>query len=117
MNQRKKNFLDYIPSHNRLFSYEENGRGNVEILRKNRGFFNRLAQLLLKKPRVSRIELDDFGSFIWRHIDGQRDVYQLGKLVREEFGQKAEPLYERLTEFLHILRSNDFIVYENLKKK
>lgn len=115
--KQKANYLDYIPKHNSLFPYEKNKKGFIEITRKNRGLFNRLAQLLFRKPKTSQIELDEFGSFIWEQINGERDVYEIGKLIKEQFGEKAEPLYERLTEFLHILRSNDFIVYVNLQKK
>ncbi len=115
--KQKPNFLDYVPKHNTLFPYEENKSGMIEIIRKNRGLFNRIAQLFFGKPKTSRIELDGFGSFIWKQIDGKRDVYEIGKLVKDKFGQEAEPLYERLTEFLHILRSNGFILYVNLQKK
>lgn len=115
--KQKENYLDYIPKHNMLFPYRENENGNIEITRKNRGLFNRIAQIFFRRPKTSRIELDTFGSFIWKQIDGEKDVYQIGKLVKDKFGQEAEPLYERLTEFLHILRSNDFILYVNRLKK
>lgn len=115
--KRKENYLDYIPKQNRLFPYRENEKGNVEIERKNKGLFNRIAQLFFRRPKVSYIELDAFGSFIWKQIDGEKDVYEIGKLVKAKFGQDAEPLYERLTKFLHILRSNEFILYVNLQKK
>ena len=115
--KQKANYLDYIPKQNGLFPYRENEKGNVEIARKNRGLFNRIAQLFFRRPKVSYIELDVFGSFIWKQIDGKKDVYEIGKLVKAKFGQEAEPLYERLTEFLHILRSNEFILYVNLQKK
>ena len=115
--KQKANYLDYIPKQNVLFPYRENEKGNVEIVRKNRGLFNRIAQLFFRRPKVSYIELDVFGSFIWKQIDGKKDVYEIGKLVKAKFGQEAEPLYERLTEFLHILRSNEFILYVNLQKK
>lgn len=115
--KQKANFLDYIPKHNGLFPYEENRDGNIEITRKNKGLFNRIAQFFFRRPKASRIELDRFGSFVWRQIDGERDVYQIGKLVKDRFGQEAEPVYERLAEFLHILRSNEFILYVNLQKK
>ncbi len=117
MKKKKDNFLDYIPKHNSLIPFEENKDGNVEILRKNRGLFNRIAQIFFRKPKISRIELDTFGSFIWKQIDGKKDVYQIGRLVKDKFGEEAEPLYERLAKFLHILRSNDFILYVNLQKK
>jgi len=120
MDRKKKkteNYLDYIPKQNTLFPFQENEKGNIEIARKNRGLFNRIAQLLFRKPKVSYIELDAFGSFVWRQIDGKRNVYEIGKLVKAKFGQEAEPLYERLTKFLRILRNNEFILYVNCMKR
>lgn len=116
-NRQKENFLDYIPKHNTLFPYEETKNGNIEIIRKNKGLFNRIAQIFFRRPKKSRIELDRFGSYVWRQIDGEKSVHEIGKQVKEAFGQEAEPVYERLTEFLHILRNNEFILYVNLLKK
>ena len=115
--KKKENYLDYIPKHNSLFPYGERADGRIEIMRKNKGLFNRIAQIFFRKPKVSRIELYDFGSFVWKQIDGKRNVYEIGKLVKDKFGQEAEPLYERLTKFLFVLRNNDFILYVNLQKK
>lgn len=115
--KEKENYLDYIPKRNSLFPYKENKKKLIEIERKNKGLFNRIAQIFFRRPKVSYIELDAFGSFIWMQIDGKQSVYEIGKAVKEKFGQDAEPLYERLAQFLHILRSNDFIVYTNLQNK
>lgn len=114
--KKKNNFLDYVPMYHSGFSYKENEIGNIEIIRENKGLLRRMTQMLMNKPRVSRIELDALGSFVWRQIDGTKDIYQIGRLVSERFGEKAEPLYERLTDFFCILRKNDFIIYINQGK-
>ena len=36
---------------------------------------------------------------------------ELAQLVHEEFGEKAEPLYDRLVKYLQILHNNGFIYY------
>ena len=33
-------------------------------------------------------------------MDGNRNIIAIGALVREEFGDQAEPLYERLAKFV-----------------
>lgn len=114
--KNRENFLDYIPKRNALYDWELNKKKRVEVLVKNRGLFNRLAQLIFRKPKVSRIELDDMGSFIWQQLDGTKTIYEIGALVKGHFGEKAEPLYERLCEYIKILRNNRFIVYENKKR-
>lgn len=114
---RKDNFLDYIPKHNSLFEWKENEKKHVEVIVHNKGLFNRIAQIFFRRPKVSRIELDDMGTFIWKQIDGQRSVFEIGKIVKDEFGDKAEPLYVRLSAYIRSLHENRFIVYENLIKK
>ena len=113
MAKQKDNYLDYVPKHNSLFECRENKKGHVEVKVHNKGIFNRIAQLIARKPRYSYIELDDFGTFVWHSIDGVRSIYDIGQLVKEHFGDKAEPLYERLCYFIKMLHKNQFIVYMN----
>lgn len=117
MRKAGENYLDYIPKRNSLYQWSINDKGNVEIEVHNRGLFNRIAQLIWKKPKVSHIEMEEFGSFIWQEMDGEISIYELGKRVKERFGKKAEPLYERLSVYMKNLRENDFIVYVNKMKK
>jgi hypothetical protein len=49
------------------------------------------------------------GSFVWPLLDGEKDIVALGLLVKEHFGDKAEPLYERLAKYFQILDSYSFI--------
>ena len=114
--KKQENFLDYVPKRNQLYAWDLNQKKHVEVAVVNRGLFNRMAQILLGKPKVSRIELDDLGSFIWQEMDGVRTVYEIGSAVKGRFGKKAEPLYERLCEYIRILHNNRFIVYENKNK-
>lgn len=89
------------------WSSDENGAVTLEI--DNKGFFNRAAQKLFKKPKISYVHLDDMGSFVWPLIDGEHDIIKIGELVKEHFGEKAEPLYERLAKYFKILESYGFI--------
>lgn len=114
---KKDNYLDFVPRHSKVMPWEEDENGDVQIRRENLGFFNKIAQVVAKKPRFSYIELDDFGSFVWKQIDGKRTIYEIGQLVHDEFGDKAEPLYNRLVGFIRTLHENRFVVYENKIKK
>ena len=118
MAKKKDNYLDYIPRPNTLFECNKNKDGKIEIKMHNKGVFNKIAQVLFKKPKYSYIEQDEFGSFVWEQMDGKKTIYEIGTLVKERFGDKAEPLYERLSQYIKILHNNHFIVYENkLRKK
>ena len=105
----KENYLEKIPCKNSSIKWSQDESGLVTLEVQNRGFANLLAQKLLKKPKVSFIHLEKFGSFIWTAIDGGRDIIAIGKLVKEQFGEKAEPLYERLSTYMKTLKSNGFI--------
>ncbi len=103
-----KNYLDYIPSHTDL-KYETDTDGTVTLFVENKGLFNKIAQLLLKKPKTSQIHLEYMGSFIWPLIDGKRTIYDIALLVKEQYGDKAEPLYNRLVQYMRNLEDYGFI--------
>jgi len=65
-------------------------------------------QRLLPRPEF-RVRLDPTGSFIWESLDGRRTVADVCALVRERFGQEAEPVEERTLAFIHQMASGSFI--------
>lgn len=107
-----ENFLDKIPSHKERLSFSTDDDGNVTLEMENTGIVNRIAQKLLRKPKISYIHLEEFGSFIWPLIDGKKSIYEIGELVDEHFGEKAQPLYERLATYFQTLETYGFV---NLK--
>lgn len=111
MAKKGNNYLHYIPAISGKNTWDTAENGLVTIHMVHRGFYAWVAQRFFHRPRVSHIALDAMGSFIFRHIDGQRTVGQLAELVREEFGQDAEPLYDRLVQYMRILQNNGFIYY------
>lgn len=106
--KNKENFLEKKPQRNPDINWKEKD-GQITLEIENKGLFNRLAQKLLKKPKISYIHLDEMGSFIWPLIDGEADIIALGERVKEHFGDKAEPLYERLSKYIKILESYGFV--------
>ena len=107
--QKDINYLDFIPVRKEEFRWDQDDAGAVTIYVENKGPFNRLAQKILHKPKTSQIHLEETGSFIWPLIDGKRSVYDIGLLVKEEFGDAAEPLYPRLSKYMQMLINCGFI--------
>lgn len=107
-----ENYLEKIPLRNESFGYSVDENGIVTLERENKGIFNRIFQVLLKKPKVSYIHLDEMGSFLWVRFSGDKDIVALGKEVEEHFGEKANPLYERLAQYIQILKSYGFITFK-----
>ena len=103
-----ENYLERVPVRADIkWSKDDEGKVTLEI--ENKGFFNLVAQKLFKKPKISYVHLDETGSFVWPVIDGKLSIIEIGKLVEEEFGEKANPLYERLATYFRILDSYGFI--------
>lgn len=111
MRKKSQNYLEFIPKKNPEFQWKIKEDGCVEIAMPNRGFFNRLAQLIWKRPKISYISLDEFGSFVWLQVDGERSVLDISVLVKEQFGEKAEPLLERLSVFVKTLENHKFVIF------
>lgn len=91
-------------------TWELNEGGCVVTYRVNRGFGAKFVRKLIQAPQISRIKLEEIGI---QHMDGQRTVRKLADLVGEAFGEKAEPRYERLAEYMRSLPNNEFIYYKD----
>ena len=109
--KKDHNYLEKVPVRNPEFSWKEDGQGIVTVDMVHKGIFDKLAQKLWVTPKVSHMKLDRFGSFVWKQMDGNRNIIDIGVLVREEFADQAEPLYERLAEFVKMLRDNRFVTF------
>ncbi len=110
-NKQKENYLEKIPARPDFkWTLDEEGIVTFEI--ENTGFFNTIAQKFFKRPRISYIHLDEYGSFIWQIIDGEKNIIELGEEVKNHFGDKADPLYERLAKFFQILDSYGYIIWK-----
>ena len=110
--KKTENFLERIPVINPNLRWTVNDKKIVTLEIDNKGIYNRIAQKLFKKPPVTYIHLDKTGSFVWPLIDGEKDIIALGVLVKDHFGDEAEPLYERLAKFFQILESYKFISFK-----
>lgn len=115
MKKQKENYLEKTPAVCEKISWTADENGIVTISIENKGLFNFLAQKLFKKPRISYVHLDEFGSFVWQKIDGIKDITSIGVDVKAHFADKAEPLYERLSKYFQILHSYGFVVWKDSK--
>ena len=107
-----ENYLEKKPKRAPGLIWNEDEEGIVTLEVENKGIMNRIAQKLLKKPKTTYIHLDKFGSFVWKTIDGEKTIFEIGPEFKEKFGPDAEPLYERLAKYFQILKSYNFITFE-----
>ena len=111
--KKKENFLDYTPKRNARFYFFKDEKEHLIVRIYLKGLMNKCVQILLKRPTYTDLEFDEFGTFVIEQMDGKKTIYEIAKAVSEQFGTRAEPLYERLITFLKILHKNCFIVYTN----
>ena len=107
------NYLDLVPQVKEGLNWNKDKDGIVTLEIENKGLFNKITQMLLKKPKISYVHLDSLGSFVWLKIDGKNDIAEISAMVKEQFGDKAEPLYERVAKYFQILVSYGFVSVEN----
>lgn len=111
-NIKEENYLEKKPVCKNGLNWSKDENGNVTLEMENKGVANRIMQKLIKKPKTSYIHLDEMGSFVWPLMDGEKDILEIGKFVEEHFGEKANPLYERLSQYFKTLEKYNFIEYK-----
>ncbi len=107
-----EDFVKQIPAHKAGLGWSQDEHGKVTLEMENKGVANRIAQFLLRKPKISYIHLDEMGSVVWPLIDGEKDIEAIGAGVKAMFGEKAEPLYERLSQYMATLNRYGFLEWK-----
>lgn len=65
-------------------------------------------QRRLKKP-CFQLHLDKIGSTVWLACDGESTVADIGKRLKDRFGDEIEPLWDRLALFIRQMRAGKLI--------
>jgi hypothetical protein len=88
----------------------QDGDTGVELLvpRFGEGIIGRTIDRLFH-PTPYKARLDDLGTFVWRRCDGATTVEQIADALRQEFGEKVEPVEDRLVGFITKLSKGRFV--------
>lgn len=113
--KQQKNYLDLVPERSSALTWSSDEEGIIVLEVENTGAFNRVAQKLFKKPKVTKVHMEKYGSFLWPLIDGEKTVMELADLQKEEFGEEVEPLYPRVVKYMQIMESYHFIRFKNMQ--
>lgn len=113
MSKKKKinrNYLDtvFVPGPKLDWSLRDDGI--VEIHIENKGFYNRIAQKFFKRPKVSHIALDKYGTLLWKKLDGENTVFDLVEYMKEQFQEEEDRMLDRTVTFMYTLQKSRFVV-------
>ncbi len=106
---KRRNFLEMVPIKNEKIKWYQLDSGCVQLQIHRDRCLERAVRLLFKTPTTMKVDLDEYGSFVWRAIDGQRNMASIASDFKSTFGEAVEPLYERLGTYMAILRNNQLI--------
>lgn len=108
-----KNLLDFVPVKNPAIGAEEAEDGHTVLVVPRSGLLERAVRRFRHTPKALHVDLDGYGSQVWRSIDGEKNIHAIGAELREAFGEGVEPLYERLGQFMNLLKNNKFIDWKH----
>lgn len=111
MAKKKENYLEYVPIISSKNGWDTNLEGIVTVHMVHKGFYAAIAQKFFDRPRVSHIDLDEQGSFVFQQIDGKRTIGDIALIVKEKYPEEDSVLYGRLIKYMQILRNNKFIYF------
>ena len=90
-------YVEYEVNKNKIVTVLE--RQDYKIQR----FFRKLK---IKIPMYKKVEFDEYCSAVFMQLDGNRTVKEVGENLQHKFGDKVNPLYERLLVFLNHIYDN-----------
>ncbi len=104
------NLFDLSPKREVEHRMEENGRVTLLVPRFQFAWMRKFFLPRGKNPHVL-VALDEFGSHVWLASDGSATVGRIAENLRETFGEKAEPVYDRTAVFIQNLLRHRFISF------
>lgn len=108
------NFQNYLPVRN--CEHEINNELVTVLFQKEKKGFIEKKVFPKLKPKVSKIDLDEIGSFVWLEIDGKKNISDITKIAEEHFHEKITPAKERVELFFKQMNQNKLIsLYEKKK--
>lgn len=96
------------PRRNRQWETTDNGLVVLIMPKFGDHALGRWLMKRLTKPTY-HLKLDEIGSFVWHRCDGSKTVEQIEKELHNEFGEKVEPVRERLSLFMRSLEGSKSI--------
>jgi hypothetical protein len=95
-----------------LVKSETNSNGQTILLKpKFRNSFFAKIFLRDRKPNYFKLKLDEIGAACWSKIDGHKNAGEICNELGDQFGERIQPVAERVGKFLVMLKKAHLIEY------
>lgn len=105
----QRNLLEIKPVRNLEWEIEPNGFVVLLVPKFRNKYLVKYILPHLHKPHF-RVKLDEYGSFIWKMIDGKTTVGEISEKLTVTYGENFDPNYERIGKFIASLAYNKFLL-------
>jgi len=110
------NYLELTPVRNYDHVIEDSGLISVLVPKFDIKWLDKIMSNIIKS-RFFKAKLDEFGTETWLEMDGTKSVQTVSEHLQKKFGDKINPVNERLTKFLSELYKYNFITFKELNTK
>lgn len=110
------NYMECVPIRSKDRPWREKEDGLIEVDMENKGFYHFIAQKFFKKPRVSHIALDKYGSVVWKNIDGAHTVHDIVRTMEATFPGEKDRMLDRVITYMATLQRSGFITMKGSKR-
>jgi hypothetical protein len=111
---KKANYLDLTPICAKKHLIGDDEKVTVLIPKFTNKFVVERIVPKLKHPDM-KLNLDEIGSAVWLLMDGKKKVKEIALELSQKFGDKIQPVDERLTKFLTQLYEQRLITFDEIK--
>ena len=110
------NYLECVPVRKEDRPWHLKEDGMVEVDMEHKGFYPFIAQKFFKKPRISHIALDEYGSIVWQNIDGKNNVMDIVHIMENAFPKEQDRMLDRVVTYMATLQRNGFVLIKKRGK-
>lgn len=105
-----KDYLFLVPVINNENTWKTDENNIVVIMKEKNSIFEKI--FFKNKTREKKeIELDSYGSFVWRKINGKKTISEIIDEIVNEMGEEKETASKRATIFFEMLRVHRLIEF------
>ena len=112
----KHNFVLYVPEIIHT-NWKINDNGKVLLIFDVNNLITKIAAWLLKKKPNKDIEFDELCTSAWLNIDGERCIFEIAKIQKQNSNDNFKDSLIRLIKFMHYIQGRRWIRYKKVKAK